>query len=83
MELSSDIQNEAMFTGKWMQLSLAEKHGNVASHLQFLKFIEVVGSETTKDRENRTDGRCALLQCPRVCLGGMAWQLAVPLNLMA
>lgn len=25
MELSSDIQNEAMFTGKWMQLSLAEK----------------------------------------------------------
>lgn len=60
MELSSDIQNEAVFTGKWMQLSLAEKHGNVASHLQFLKFIEVVGSETTKDRENRTDGRCAL-----------------------
>lgn len=31
--------------------SLAEEHGNVASYLQFLKFIEVVGSGTTKDRK--------------------------------
>lgn len=53
MELSSDIQNEAMFTGKWMQLSLAEKHGNIAFHLQFLKFIEVVGSGTMEGQRKQ------------------------------
>lgn len=53
VELSSDIQSEAMFTGKWTQLSLAEKLGNGASYLQFLKFIEVVGSGTTEGQRRQ------------------------------